>query len=380
MSVSRLPSGRYRSQSYDPASGKFVSSAKVLGLPESSFATERQARNADAKATELLAERKTQVLTLAAWAETWTTDPLYERPKASTGIHNRERIRAFVQTHGHLPLTALEGESGDKIVSQWIAGGRNLSTIPTLKAMFNDAASAKAGRLIRVNPFAGLKLSKGKGRADEDPPTEAEVAVMLEHARAITAPGFSAWLTVAAWTGMRPGELDALQWPAVDFSAGRINVLEQWNVKERAFGLPKNGKTRLILLTPQAREALLRHRHETDSATYCFANTRGSHWTPSARSHHWDRVRVKMDWLAEDSRKALYLATRHFCGSYLYNVLELPSEDVAIQLGHEDGGELVRKLYGHRDRARTLARIERAFADRARVVAPGLRMVKGDSA
>jgi hypothetical protein len=40
---------------------------------------------------------------------------------------------------------------------------------------------------------------------------------------------------------------------------------------------------------------------------------------------------------------------------------------VAIQLGHEDGGLLVRQLYGHRDRARTLARIERAFADRLSV-------------
>jgi integrase len=73
---------------------------------------------------------------------------------------------------------------------------------------------------------------------------------MLEHAARVTVPGFNAWLRVACWTGMRPGELDALQWPRVDFAANRIHVLEQWNVKERAFGLPKNGKTRVILLTP----------------------------------------------------------------------------------------------------------------------------------
>ena len=31
---------------------------------------------------------------------------------------------------------------------------------------------------------------------------------------------------------------------------------------------------------------------------------------------------------------------------YMVNELELPSEGVAIALGHTDGGELVRKLYG----------------------------------
>ena len=54
---------------------------------------------------------------------------------------------------------------------------------------------------------------------------------------------------------------------------------------------------------------------------------------------------------------SLYLATRHFAGWYMINVLELPSEDVAIALGHTDGGELVRNLYGHRDRERALDRV-----------------------
>lgn len=378
MSVSKLPSGRWRAQTYNPATGRFESSAKILGLSEATFATESKARRADAAAAKKLGEQRGQAMTLADWADVWTSDPLFQRPKESTNIHNRERIRAFVREHGHLPLIAFEGESGDAIVSRWIAGGRNLSTVPTLKAMFNDAASAKAGRLVRGNPFAGLRLSKGKGRADEQPPSEEEVAVMLEHAMRITAPGFNAWLRVACWSGMRPGELDALQWPRVDFQANRIHVLEQWNVKTRDFDLPKNGKTRVILLTPQAREALLQHQN---GLRWCFENTRGDHWTPSARSHHWDRVRTLMGWLERDSRKALYLATRHFAGWYLYNVLELPAEDVAIQLGHEDGGELVRRLYGHRDRARTLQRIERAFADQVarerEQGSSGLRVIGG---
>ncbi len=46
---------------------------------------------------------------------------------------------------------------------------------------------------------------------------------------------------------------------------------------------------------------------------------------------------------------------------YIVNVLELPSEDVAIALGHVGGGELVRRLYGQRDRERALNRVTAAY-------------------
>jgi integrase len=36
---------------------------------------------------------------------------------------------------------------------------------------------------------------------------------------------------------------------------------------------------------------------------------------------------------------------RHLSGSWLFNDLELPAQDVAHQLGHDDGGGLVQRLY-----------------------------------
>jgi hypothetical protein len=41
------------------------------------------------------------------------------------------------------------------------------------------------------------------------------------------------------------------------------------------------------------------------------------------------------------------------------------AEDVAIALDHQDGGNLVRPLYGHRDKGRALDRIVGAYARRA---------------
>ena len=76
-----------------------------------------------------------------------------------------------------------------------------------------------------------------------------------------------------------------------------------------------------------------------------FTTIRGNHYTPVTRNHHWNRVRCAVG-LGDTS---LYLATRHFFGWFALNVLELPAHVIALQLGHIDGGRLVRELYGHPD-------------------------------
>ena len=363
MSVTKLPSGRWRAQVYHE--GRNVSVSEVLDGPRT-FATKTEAKQARAKARELLAERTAAGVFLSEFWERWTTDPLFLRPKESTNLHNRERSKAFVDKYGHLPINHV----GDLVVAEWLAGGRRNGTIPTLRAMFNDAGSAKAGRLVRQNPFAGLGVSRGPGRRDQQPPAEAMVWSMVSHARELTSPHFAAWLQVAAFTGIRPAELDALRWDRVDFDRERILVVEQFNSRIQSFTTPKTMPRREAPLTAQAREALVSLPRESE---FCFVNLRGDHFTASSRSYHWKAVRAAAGW--EDS---LYLATRHFAGWYMINVLEMPSEDVAIALGHNDGGELVRKLYGHRDKDKALDRVVAAYKQTGRVTP--LRIVKDESA
>jgi integrase len=120
---------------------------------------------------------------------------------------------------------------------------------------------------------------------------------------------------------------------------------------------PKNHLRREAPLTTHARTALQELPREGE---FCFVSLRGEHWTPSSRAYHWKAVRAAAGW-----EGSLYLATRHFAGWYMVNELEMSSEDVAIALGHQDGGNLVRRLYGHRDKGRALDRIVGAYADRA---------------
>ncbi len=328
-----------------------MSVSRVLGV-SGTFATRAEAKRARELARARLGEDFAKPVTLATFWQRWTSDPLFARPKESTNIHNRERTKTFVARYGARSIDAID----DSVVAEWLAGGSHNGTVPALRAMFNDAASAKAGRVVRGNPFARLGISRGPGRRHEQPPSEEQVWKIIRCARELTTPSFAAWLQVAAFTGLRPGELDALRRVNVDLTRSRIRVVEQFSAATRTFTLPKNGQTREAPLTDPAREALVSLPIESE---FCFAPIRGQHWTASARAYHWKAVRAAAGW-----EGSLYLATRHFAGWYMVNVLDLPSEDVAIALGHTDGGELVRRLYGHRDRDRALDRVAAAYRSR----------------
>jgi integrase len=348
VSLSKLPSGRWRAQVHSPELGRNVSVSKILGKGYESFPDK-----ASAKAARELARAQLGNLdrsdTVGGWYQTWTTDPLYRRPKLSTDLHNHERVKAFCDEHKDLQLRLVD----DFVVARWLSGGKKNSQVPALRAMFNDAMSAKAGRLIDRNPFARLGIKKSTGNARKHPPSEQLLWSIIGNAHSLSSPAYAAWLQVGAFTGLRPGELDGLRWPCVDFAADRIRVITQFNAKTRTFTLPKNGEKRDALLTPKAREALEGLPRDSE---FVFTNLRGNHFTASARAFQWKPVASTAGWGG-----SCYLATRHFFGWYATNVLLLPSEDVALLMGHTDGGELVRKLYGHRSVEDTFARGQAAF-------------------
>jgi hypothetical protein len=189
VSVTKLPSGRWRAQVHDPTVGHNVSVSRVLGGP-GTFATKTEAKRAREQARERLREPPSNETTLSAFWERWTTDPLFARPKESMNIHNRERTKGFAARYGARPIDAID----DAVVAEWLTGGERNDTVPALRAMFNDAASAKAGRIVRSNPFARLGISRGPGRRHEQPPSEEQVWRIIRSAHELTTPSFAAWL------------------------------------------------------------------------------------------------------------------------------------------------------------------------------------------
>lgn len=392
-----LGSGRYGVQVHDPRTGGNVRVSKVLpdnyvssagAVGNKSFRTKAEAKKAREDARALLSDTaETPRVTIAQFRDRWLTDPIFHgrwRGGASgpTATHNAERTKEFADVFGDVAMS----DADDELSATWLAGGKKPGarngTVPALRAMFNAAKTAKAGRLVTVNPFSDLGLDRGTGNRFKQPADEDMVWKLIAIARQETGPYFAAWLQFAAFTGMRPGEVDALmrdpgydhdlelQHSYVDFDTGTVHVNRQWNTTVGGWTLPKNGRTREAVLTPPARAALLPLAAD---GPFWFVNTRSDHFTTSARAYHWKTVKALAGW-----KKSLYLATRHFAGWYMVNKLELESEDVGIALGHTDGGELVRRLYGHRDVARSLDRVAAAF-ERSNNVTP-LQIVRGDTA
>jgi integrase len=92
----------------------------------------------------------------------------------------------------------------------------------------------------------------------------------FEEAKRLVAAAEGEWRTmilVGLRTGMRIGELLALQWQDVDLVAGRITVRR--NVVWGHHGTPKSGKPREIPLSNDALAALKSHRHLRSALVFC---------------------------------------------------------------------------------------------------------------
>ncbi len=361
MSVQRLPSGRWRAQAWDAYADTKVTAAVYLapaeraklGERKGTFPTEGRARTAAGIAAARIEERRRSGVTVAEWRDRWLSDALWERPAASTNINHAERTKRFAERHGTLNLCDVD----DKVVAAWIAGGRNVSTVQVLRTMFNDAMSAEAGRLVPSNPFAGLRLTRSRGNKDKQPPSEEQMASLIELARELTTPSFADYLEFAGLTALRPGENDGLGWDEIDADASEIDVRRQWNAKAKKFTPPKYGCHRVSLVIDAHAVLERAARYRCDDAPWVFPTERGHHFTPSTRNHHWNRVRAA----AGLGDMTLYLATRHYCAWRLYVVLGLPKEAVAAQLGHKDGGKLIEDLYGHPDTGLRLRAVREAY-------------------
>ena len=210
------------------------------------------------------------------------------------------------------------------------------SAIPPVVTLFNRAIDEE---LIDRNPFRSLSR-RTKGRADDDPPTADEFDALLDACDALGdyAPQERALMTVAAYTGMRPSELFALEWSDIDFKANRITV--ERRLYKGTLDLPKSNRPKRIALPPPARDALL--RQPTRHGKLVFRSKRGERLSAPTHSGYWGRVcaRARLDF-------DFYLATKHY-GVHLLYRLGLSKRAIAAQMGwSEQAVEKLLRIYGH---------------------------------
>ena len=346
--AAKLSNGNYRGRVRDPRTGRQVPIHEVIGGPRS-YRTLTERDDARRRARAVLTQPNAH-LTVRAWREEWTTSDAYGRARGrspETIAHNAERTKRFAEIHGDKLLRTIDRG----VAHDWISDIANLWTVPALRAMFNDAE--RAGKIDRA-PFNKLGLAK-RTRVGRQLPARADIDRMLDIAAELTPPSFHAYLFVTAWQGIRPGESDGLRWDRLDLDAHTMMIDQQWSANGRRFKGPKHDSHRKLPLVPMVADLLTGLPRESE---FVFTTLRGTHYTPSTRTHHWNRVRCSLGL----GRIELYLATRHFFVTHAVEELGLSVEDVGWYCGHRgNGGRIVRDHYLHPDDDARRARIAEKF-------------------
>ena len=216
-----------------------------------------------------------------------------------------------------------------------------------ITTMFEDAKNVG---IVEANPFSNLRLPPIEREAGIVAPSIEQYAALLDATTILGGYGteFRAMIQVAAWTGIRQGELFALQWPQV--SNTEIVVMQSRKL-DGSLGKPKNGKIRSVPLLPPARVLDQVPRRPDE---FVFHSQRGSPLSKSAHAWGWQKVK------ASAGVGIRWHDLRHFCATQLLE-LGLSHFDVSVQLGHTDGGALVMSRYGHPSLDAAKQRLQGAF-------------------
>lgn len=303
------------------------------------YATLGEARHHEAKARA--AERSPQRMTCDRFADFWL-EGYAERVKQSSYDTAAGALRGFAEDFRGVQIDRIDRIQAER----WAR--KNRWRVPMVVTLINAAVEAD---LLTRNPFAGLS-HKGEGRRRTAPLTVAELDDLANAAlRAHGAYGqrMRSLILFLAYSGMRPGEVFALEWPDLDFKRMRIRV--ERRLYKGTVDLPKSNRARLIVLTPPARDALLGVPRDGDLV---FTAKRGGRLSQSTLSGYWSTATAA----AGRPQMAPY-ELRHFAAHHLYVTMGLPARVVAAQLGH-DGPKLIEQLYGHGD-VGALDEIDRAF-------------------
>ena len=215
------------------------------------------------------------------------------------------------------------------------------NTVSVLRHVLNVAVEAG---VVYSNAAAAVKRAPVRGKQIALPTTEQFNALLAEmrngHGRdSRNCADFAAGL---AFTGMRKGEANGLEWRDVDFAAGEIVV------RGDAETGTKNWELRRVPLIPEACALFERMRGERSGESL---DTKVFRVNECQKALDRACKKVGTDRITHHDLRHLF-ATR--C---IESGVDIPT--VSRWLGHKDGGALAMKTYGHLRREHSIAQAQR---------------------
>ena len=201
--------------------------------------------------------------------------------RPSTLTSYRQFIEAYIKPElGHIPLNKLTQndlqqfygrlkKNGRKIRTELYGEGLSDRMVRMCHATCRTALEkAKLDGLIRTNPAIGCKLPPKKAREmqvlDRDELQRFLIQAKVE--------GYYELFLLELATGLRRGEIIALQWDDLDFQTGVLSVSKQVNVVggELQFSTPKTKSSIRKIVLPPALLDVLREYKKTVVSRWMF--------------------------------------------------------------------------------------------------------------
>ena len=171
----------------------------------------------------------------------------------------RKEVKAFIGTLKHKDLSK----------------GRIELIVQTLRNIFNEAID---DQLLSANPCDRVgKYNKGRRKGKINPLTTDEVTTMLENAHKKLSFTLYSLFLLSVMSGLRIGEILALEWNDFDFDERTVDVTKNWDYIRHKMGPPKNNKPRKVDLPPVVVDTMheLRTKQKVVTLKEVFADDKG---------------------------------------------------------------------------------------------------------
>jgi integrase len=217
--------------------------------------------------------------TMANYGKKWLDSPLQEWGDATVrnyGLNWRLHIKPSL---GNKRLDEFKRLHIKNFIEELKGKDLSSSTIQGIMAVVSGIfESAIEDEIVSSNPCQNTgKYIGNRTVRDVNSLTASEVQTLLENAAKLPIELYT-WYLVDVRTGLRRGEMAALEWDDIDFDNRTLEVSKSYNYETKQLGPPKTKKNRSVDLTPatvEALRALRRHQKVASISGLIFTDEKG---------------------------------------------------------------------------------------------------------
>jgi integrase len=195
--------------------------------------------------------------TFKEYAETWLSLPNDRKDSTSKNYIDAFR-RHIYPAFGDIRLDQIKRKDIKLLFDNLLTRGMNSNSFCNIKTPIKSVLDhAVDSELIETNPMSNLKFKRNV-RYKVDPLKEEEAFSLLDKAQELESGIYYPPMLCALRTGMRIGEIQALEWEDLDFPSRLIQVSKSYYHKKVT--TTKNKRTRQVDMSEKLAETLTRLR------------------------------------------------------------------------------------------------------------------------